>query len=82
MTTIINNTVTICALFFFFFLWLVYYFLTCPCNNAMQAFEAAWAAACKVEGSTMVVPYGFVFLVKPITFSGPNCQPNIQFQVH
>ncbi|KAM3713562.1 hypothetical protein ACB094_01G264800 [Castanea mollissima] len=46
-----------------------------------KAFEAAWAAACKVEGSTMVVPYGFVFLVKPITFSGPNCQPNIQFQL-
>nr|XP_023891780.1 polygalacturonase At1g48100-like [Quercus suber] len=46
-----------------------------------KAFEAAWVAACKVEGSTMVVPYGFVFLVKPITFSGPNCQPNIQFQL-
>ncbi|KAL3018028.1 hypothetical protein AAZX31_05G006000 [Glycine max] len=37
-----------------------------------KAFEDAWAAACKVEGSTMVVPSDSVFLVKPISFSGPN----------
>ncbi|KHN27443.1 Polygalacturonase [Glycine soja] len=42
-----------------------------------KAFEDAWAAACKVEGSTMVVPSDSVFLVKPISFSGPNCEPNI-----
>jgi len=47
----------------------------------MQAFEGAWEAACKVEGSTMVVPSGSVFLVKPVSFSGPNCEPNIVFQV-
>lgn len=47
----------------------------------MQAFEDAWAAACKVEGSTVVVPAEFEFLVGPISFSGPYCQPNIVFQV-
>jgi polygalacturonase len=47
-----------------------------------QAFEDAWAATCKIEASTMVVPSGSVFLVKPISFSGPNCQPNIIFQVN
>ncbi|KAJ1416522.1 Pectin lyase fold/virulence factor [Sesbania bispinosa] len=46
-----------------------------------KAFEDAWAAACKVEASTMIVPSGSVFLVKPISFSGPNCQPNIVFQL-
>jgi len=47
----------------------------------MQAFAGAWEAACKVEGSTMVVPSGSVFLVKPVSFSGPNCEQNIVFQV-
>ncbi|XP_027923810.1 polygalacturonase At1g48100 [Vigna unguiculata] len=46
-----------------------------------KAFEGAWEAACKVEGSTMVVPSGSVFLVKPVSFSGPNCEPNIVFQL-
>ncbi|KAK2419613.1 Pectin lyase superfamily protein [Trifolium repens] len=46
-----------------------------------KAFEDAWAATCKIEASTMVVPSGSVFLVKPISFSGPNCQPNIIFQL-
>ncbi|CAK9169932.1 unnamed protein product, partial [Ilex paraguariensis] len=45
------------------------------------AFEAAWASACKVEASTLVVPSGSVYLVKPISFSGPNCGSNIIFQV-
>ena len=48
--------------------------------NARQAFEAAWAAACKVEASTMVVPSGSVFFVLPITFSGSSCEQNIVFQ--
>lgn len=48
---------------------------------ANQAFQAAWAAACKVEASTMIVPSGHVFLVGPISFSGPYCQHNIVFQV-
>ena len=28
------------------------------------------------------VPSGYEFLVGPISFSGPNCQPNIVFQVN
>ncbi|XVF60276.1 hypothetical protein PTKIN_Ptkin08bG0032100 [Pterospermum kingtungense] len=46
-----------------------------------KAFEAAWASACKVEASTVMVPSGSVFLVGPISFSGPDCQPNIVFQL-
>ncbi|OVA20733.1 Glycoside hydrolase [Macleaya cordata] len=46
-----------------------------------KAFEAAWDAACKVEASTIVVPSNYVFLVGPISFSGPYCQPNIVFQL-
>ncbi|KAE8691635.1 Shaggy-like kinase 13 isoform 1 [Hibiscus syriacus] len=46
-----------------------------------KAFQAAWDEACKVEASTVVVPLGSVFLVGPISFSGPNCQPNIAFQL-
>lgn len=46
-----------------------------------QAFQAAWASACKVGGSTMMVPSKYTFLVGPISFSGPYCQPNIVFQV-
>ncbi|XP_064990794.1 polygalacturonase At1g48100-like isoform X2 [Musa acuminata AAA Group] len=47
-----------------------------------EAFQAAWAAACKVEGSTVVVPAEFEFLVGPISFSGPYCQPNIALQIN
>lgn len=47
----------------------------------MQAFQAAWAEACKVAASTMIVPAEYVFLVGPISFSGPYCQANIVFQV-
>ncbi|KAL5654610.1 hypothetical protein ACJX0J_033929, partial [Zea mays] len=46
-----------------------------------QAFEAAWAAACKVEASTVLVPSGLEFVVGPISFSGPYCKPNILFQL-
>ncbi|CAL9121246.1 Glycosyl hydrolases family 28 [Musa troglodytarum] len=46
-----------------------------------KAFQAAWAAACKVGGSTVVVPEEYEFLVGPISFSGPYCQPNIVFQL-
>ena len=47
----------------------------------MQAFQAAWGAACKVEASTMLVPADYTFYVGPISFSGPYCKPNIVFQV-
>ncbi|KAF6157400.1 hypothetical protein GIB67_004338 [Kingdonia uniflora] len=46
-----------------------------------KAFQAAWASACKMEGSTVIVPSNFEFLVGPISFSGPYCQPNIIFQL-
>ncbi|CAA7402282.1 unnamed protein product [Spirodela intermedia] len=46
-----------------------------------KAFMAAWAAACKVEGSTVLVPSDYEFLLGPISFSGPYCQPNIVFQL-
>ncbi|OMO78245.1 Glycoside hydrolase, family 28 [Corchorus capsularis] len=46
-----------------------------------KAFQAAWEGACKVEASTVVVPQEFVFLVGPISFSGPYCQANIVFQL-
>ncbi|CAL9083794.1 unnamed protein product [Musa textilis] len=46
-----------------------------------RAFEGAWAAACKVEASTVIVPAEFEFLVRPISFSGPYCMPNIVFQL-
>ncbi|KAK8613823.1 hypothetical protein V6N13_101579 [Hibiscus sabdariffa] len=46
-----------------------------------KAFQAAWAAACKVEASTVVVPAEYIFLVGPISFSGPYCQANIVFQL-
>ncbi|KAF2588372.1 hypothetical protein F2Q70_00039929, partial [Brassica cretica] len=50
-------------------------------HNVLQAFEAAWAAACKVEASMMIIPPEYTFLVGPISFSGPYCQPNIVFQL-
>lgn len=46
-----------------------------------KAFEAAWAAACKVEASTVVVPSDYVFVVGPVSFSGPFCQNDIVFQL-
>ncbi|RAL53286.1 hypothetical protein DM860_006958 [Cuscuta australis] len=46
-----------------------------------KAFQATWAAACKMEASTMIIPSDFEFLVGPISFSGPYCQHNIIFQL-
>ncbi|KAE8023478.1 hypothetical protein FH972_009168 [Carpinus fangiana] len=50
-------------------------------SDDTQAFQAAWAAACKVEASKVIVPSASIFLVGPISFSGPYCQPNIVFQL-
>ncbi|KAK4721348.1 hypothetical protein R3W88_011581 [Solanum pinnatisectum] len=50
-------------------------------SDDTKAFEVAWTAACKVEASTMLVPSGYVFLLGPISFSGPYCQHNILFQL-
>ncbi|KAL8121242.1 hypothetical protein AgCh_018110 [Apium graveolens] len=46
-----------------------------------RAFQAAWAAACKVEASTIVVPSAYVFVVGPVSFSGPYCRHDIVFQL-
>ncbi|CAO2179064.1 unnamed protein product [Urochloa humidicola] len=46
-----------------------------------EAFEGAWAAACKQGASTVLVPPELEFLVGPISFSGPYCKPNILFQL-
>ncbi|GJM89844.1 hypothetical protein PR202_ga06066 [Eleusine coracana subsp. coracana] len=46
-----------------------------------QAFQAAWASACKVEASTVLVPSELEFVVGPISFSGPYCKRNILFQL-
>nr|XP_023922553.1 polygalacturonase At1g48100-like [Quercus suber] len=46
-----------------------------------KAFQAAWAAACKIEASMITVPAEYEFLVGPISFSGPYCQANIVFQL-
>ncbi|KAF9604729.1 hypothetical protein IFM89_009525 [Coptis chinensis] len=46
-----------------------------------KAFETAWAAACKVKASAVLVPSDYVFLVGPVSFSGPYCQPDIVFQL-
>ncbi|XP_038893387.1 polygalacturonase At1g48100-like isoform X2 [Benincasa hispida] len=46
-----------------------------------KAFQDTWTASCKVAASTFIVPSKYVFLVGPISFSGPYCQPNIVFQL-
>ncbi|KAK6913096.1 Glycoside hydrolase, family 28, partial [Dillenia turbinata] len=46
-----------------------------------KAFLATWAAACKAEASTMVVPSDSTFLVSPISFAGPSGAANIVFQL-
>ncbi|CAA7032764.1 unnamed protein product [Microthlaspi erraticum] len=50
-------------------------------SDDTKAFEAAWGSACKVEASTMIIPSDYIFLVGPISFSGPYCQANIVFQL-
>ncbi|KDP26605.1 hypothetical protein JCGZ_17763 [Jatropha curcas] len=50
-------------------------------SDDTKAFQAAWAAACKVEASTMLIPAEYVFLVGPVSFSGPYCQADIVFQL-
>ncbi|KAK4763014.1 hypothetical protein SAY86_008782 [Trapa natans] len=50
-------------------------------SDDTKAFQDAWAAACKVEASTVLVPQGYEFLVGPISFSGPYCQADITFHL-
>ncbi|CAI9267684.1 unnamed protein product [Lactuca saligna] len=44
------------------------------------AFVAAWKAACAVESATLLVPFGFTFMITSTLFSGP-CKPGLVFQV-
>ncbi|XP_016574353.2 polygalacturonase At1g48100 isoform X1 [Capsicum annuum] len=46
-----------------------------------KAFEATWIEACNDEGSTIMVPPDYGFLVGPIIFSGLHCEENIVFQL-
>ncbi|KAJ6725614.1 hypothetical protein OIU79_003893 [Salix purpurea] len=50
-------------------------------SDDTKAFQAAWAAACKVAASMLTVPAEYVFLVGPISFSGQYCKANIVFQL-
>ncbi|PWA72329.1 Glycoside hydrolase, family 28 [Artemisia annua] len=50
-------------------------------SDDTKAFQAAWANACKVEASTMIVPSDYKFLVGATSFSGSDCQKNIIFQI-
>ena len=49
----------------------------------VQAFSAAWKAACSAgtQNPTVVVPSSKDFLVYPLTFQGPCKSSNISFQV-
>ncbi|KAI3435193.1 uncharacterized protein J3R85_006431, partial [Psidium guajava] len=49
-------------------------------SDDSKAFSAGWKAACKVPSATLVIPQGFKFLVKPISFKGP-CMPNLVLQI-
>ncbi|CAH1442360.1 unnamed protein product [Lactuca virosa] len=44
------------------------------------AFVDAWKAACAVESATLLVPFGFTFMITSTLFSGP-CKPGLVFQV-
>ncbi|KAJ0989075.1 hypothetical protein J5N97_007431 [Dioscorea zingiberensis] len=50
-------------------------------SDDTKAFQSAWASACKVQASTVLIPSNSKFLVGPISFAGPDCQPNIVFQL-
>lgn len=46
----------------------------------VQAFKAAWKAACLVPRATIELPSEFKFLVRPVTLQGP-CMPHLVLQV-
>ncbi|GJR15344.1 polygalacturonase-like protein [Tanacetum coccineum] len=50
-------------------------------SDDTKAFQAAWADACKVEASTIIVPSDYKFLVGATSFSGSDCKKNIIFQI-
>ncbi|EOA23090.1 hypothetical protein CARUB_v10003877mg [Capsella rubella] len=50
-------------------------------SDDTKAFENAWVEACKVAGSTLLVPSGSTFLVGPVSFLGKGCKEKIVFQL-
>ncbi|KAL8208262.1 hypothetical protein R6Q57_007674 [Mikania cordata] len=50
-------------------------------SDDTKAFQAAWANVCKAEASTLIVPFGYKFLVGPTSFSGSNCHKSVTFQL-
>lgn len=49
----------------------------------LKAFLKAWEAVCgtKAESSTLVIPDGRTFLLKPVSFQGPCMSSTINVQV-
>ncbi|KAL5725064.1 galacturonan 1,4-alpha-galacturonidase [Ranunculus cassubicifolius] len=45
-----------------------------------KALQAAWKAACRVGFSTVRIPSGSKFLIKPISLQGP-CMPHLALQI-
>ncbi|XAR49240.1 Polygalacturonase [Bertholletia excelsa] len=45
-----------------------------------EAFKMAWDSACQAESATLLVPYGYSFMVKPAIFTGP-CRSGLVFQI-
>ncbi|MCL7037912.1 hypothetical protein MKW94_030345 [Papaver nudicaule] len=46
-----------------------------------KALQAAWKAACLVEGGIVEIPSEFKFLIKPITLEGGPCKPHLVLQI-
>ncbi|KAK4786206.1 hypothetical protein SAY86_002895 [Trapa natans] len=46
-----------------------------------EAFTSTWLAACKVEGSTMLIPAGYKFVLRAVSLEGIQCKENIVFQL-
>ncbi|XP_062109479.1 polygalacturonase At1g48100 [Humulus lupulus] len=49
-------------------------------SDDSKALLAAWEAACKVSGATVIIPSKYKFLIKPITLQGP-CMPHLILQI-
>ncbi|CAN6453209.1 unnamed protein product [Victoria cruziana] len=45
-----------------------------------EALLAVWKAACSVKSATIEIPSQFMFLIGPVTLSGP-CKPNLVLQI-
>ncbi|KAG8389608.1 hypothetical protein BUALT_Bualt02G0246800 [Buddleja alternifolia] len=45
-----------------------------------EAFKSAWDSACQADSGTLLVPYGYTFMIQSTIFTGP-CQTGLVFQV-